>query len=188
MPIGPGHADAAAAPRRHLSTSPSARSIWIWRDKVALLLVVGIPLLAFALLAGHLQQRRDPRSQGRRGRPGPVRDLADLRPGDQSAPGVSVAERSSDLNNAMHAVRSGKAIAAVYIPREPRARHHRRAPAADRHLLQQAVLHAGQRRLERAAGCGLGGASPDLPTARRRDRRSRPARSSSSNMCSPIRR
>ena len=39
----------------------------------------------------------------------------------------------------MHAVRSGEAIAAVYIPREPRARHRGGQAAADRHLLQQAV-------------------------------------------------
>ena len=33
-----------------------------------------------------------------------------------SAPGVSVAERSGDMTSAMHAVRSGDAIAAIYIP------------------------------------------------------------------------
>jgi ABC-2 type transport system permease protein len=33
-----------------------------------------------------------------------------------SAPGVTVAERSGDLNHAMQAIRSGAAIAAVYIP------------------------------------------------------------------------
>ena len=33
-----------------------------------------------------------------------------------SAPGVSVAERSGDMTSAMHAIRSGDAIAAVYIP------------------------------------------------------------------------
>ena len=33
-----------------------------------------------------------------------------------SAPGVTVAERSSDMRSAMQAVRSGDAIAAVYIP------------------------------------------------------------------------
>ena len=33
-----------------------------------------------------------------------------------SAPGVSVAERSSDMRSAMQAIRSGEAIAAVYIP------------------------------------------------------------------------
>ena len=33
-----------------------------------------------------------------------------------SAPGVSLAERSGDMTSAMHAIRSGDAIAAVYIP------------------------------------------------------------------------
>jgi ABC-2 type transport system permease protein len=90
--------------------------IWIWRDKVALLLVVGIPLIAFALLAATFSNAV-------------IRDLrVDIVDQDRSkasetlvqaisaAPGVTVAERSSDLNGAMHSVRSGKAIAAVYIP------------------------------------------------------------------------
>ncbi len=33
-----------------------------------------------------------------------------------SSPGVSVAERSGDMTSAMRAIRSGEAIAAVYIP------------------------------------------------------------------------
>ncbi|MEI9923522.1 MAG: ABC transporter permease [Bradyrhizobium sp.] len=33
-----------------------------------------------------------------------------------SAPGVSLADRSGDMTSAMHAIRSGQAIAAVYIP------------------------------------------------------------------------
>jgi ABC-2 type transport system permease protein len=90
--------------------------IWIWRDKVALLLVVGIPLIAFAILAATFNNAV-------------IRDLqVDVVDQDRSntsetfvqaissAPGVNVARRSSDLNGAMHAVRSGEAIAAVYIP------------------------------------------------------------------------
>jgi ABC-2 type transport system permease protein len=90
--------------------------IWIWRDKVALLLVVGIPLIAFAILAATFSNAV-------------IRDLqVDVVDQDRSktsetfvqaissAPGVNVARRSSDLNGAMHAVRSGEAIAAVYIP------------------------------------------------------------------------
>jgi ABC-2 type transport system permease protein len=90
--------------------------IWIWRDKVALLLVLGIPLIAFALLAATFSNAV-------------IRDLrVDVVDQDRSktsetfiqaissAPGVTVAERSSDLNGAMHSVRSGKAIAVVYIP------------------------------------------------------------------------
>ena len=90
--------------------------IWIWRDKVALLLVVVIPLIAFAILAATFSNAV-------------IRDLrVDVVDQDRSktsetfvqaissAPGVTVARRSSDLNGAMHAVRSGEAIAAVYIP------------------------------------------------------------------------
>ncbi|MGX5846659.1 ABC transporter permease [Mesorhizobium sp. PL10] len=90
--------------------------IWIWRDKVALLLVVGIPLISFALLVATFSNAV-------------IRDLrVDVVDQDRSktsetfvqaidaAPGVMVAERSSDLNGAMHAVRAGRAIAAVYIP------------------------------------------------------------------------
>jgi ABC-2 type transport system permease protein len=93
-------------------------AIWIWRDKTALLLVVGIPLLAFALLAGTFSNAV-------------IRDLrVDVVDADRSqtsmtivqainsAPGVTVAERSSDLSDATHAIRSGRAIAAVYIPKD----------------------------------------------------------------------
>src|SRR5262245_28499275 len=90
--------------------------IWIWRDKVALLLVIGIPLIAFAILAATFSNAV-------------IRDLrVDVVDQDRSktsetfvqaissAPGVAVAGRSADLNGAMHAVRSGEAIAAVYVP------------------------------------------------------------------------
>jgi len=89
---------------------------WIRRDKVALLLVVVIPLIAFAILAATFGNAV-------------IRDLrVDVVDQDRSktsetfvqaissAPSVNVARRSSDLNGAMHAVRSGEAIAAVYIP------------------------------------------------------------------------
>ncbi|MGX5803431.1 ABC transporter permease [Bradyrhizobium sp. Arg314] len=91
--------------------------IWIWRDKAALLLVVGIPLIAFTLLATTFSNAV-------------IRNLnVDIVDQDRSktsetfvqainaAPGVTVAQRSPDLNEAMHGVRSGEAIATVYIPR-----------------------------------------------------------------------
>jgi ABC-2 type transport system permease protein len=91
---------------------------WIWRDRVALFLVVGIPLIAFTLLAATFSNAV-------------IRDLhVDVVDQDRSqtstiivqainsAPGVSVTRRSSDLNGAMHAIRSGEAIAAVYIPQD----------------------------------------------------------------------
>ncbi|MER9296758.1 ABC transporter permease [Mesorhizobium sp. M0621] len=89
---------------------------WICRDKVALLLVVGIPLIAFAILTATFSNAV-------------IRDLkVDVVDQDRSktsetfvqaissAPGVTVAKRSADLDGAMHAVRFGDAIAAVYIP------------------------------------------------------------------------
>ncbi|WP_376706269.1 ABC transporter permease (plasmid) [Mesorhizobium sp. ISC25] len=89
---------------------------WICRDKVALLLVVVIPLIAFAVLSATFSNAV-------------IRDLrVDVVDQDRtktseafvlainSAPSVAVARRSSDLNGATHAIRSGDAIAAVYIP------------------------------------------------------------------------
>ncbi|MER8700338.1 ABC transporter permease [Mesorhizobium sp. M1227] len=90
--------------------------IWIWRDKVALLLVVGIPLIAFAILAATFSNavirdlRVDVVDQDR------SRTSETFVQAINSAPGVNLARRSSDLNGAMHAVRSGEAIAAVYVP------------------------------------------------------------------------
>ena len=85
-------------------------------DRVALFLCLGLPLLAFALLALTFSNAV-------------IRDLrvsvvdADRTPTSMiyvqavaSAPAVTVAQRSDDLNGAMHAIRSGDAIAAVYIP------------------------------------------------------------------------
>ena len=91
---------------------------WIRQDRVARLIVLVLPLLAFALLAATFSNAviRDlkvdvvdqDRSQASRTI---VQAIA-------SAPGTSVALRSNDLGDAMHAIRSGGAIAAVYIPRD----------------------------------------------------------------------
>jgi ABC-2 type transport system permease protein len=91
---------------------------WIWHDRVALFLVVGVPLIAFAVLSLTFSNAV-------------VRDLhVDVVDRDvtetslnfvqalNAAPGVAVMRRSTDLNGAMHAVRSGEVIAAVYLPRD----------------------------------------------------------------------
>jgi ABC-2 type transport system permease protein len=91
---------------------------WIWRDRVALFLAVGVPLIAFAVLSLTFSNAV-------------VRDLrVDVVDRDltqtsmiyvqavNAAPGLNVTRRSTDLNAAMHAIRSGAAIAAVYIPRD----------------------------------------------------------------------
>ena len=89
---------------------------WMRHDRVALFLAIGVPIIAFTLLALIFSNAV-------------IRNLkvnivdADRTPVSAiyvqaigSAPGVIVAERSSSLTDAMHAIRSGRAIAAVYIP------------------------------------------------------------------------
>ncbi|WOJ88536.1 ABC transporter permease [Methylocapsa polymorpha] len=89
---------------------------WMRRDRLALFLAVGVPLIAFALLGWTFSNAV-------------IRDLkvsvvdADRTPTSMiyvqavaSASAVRVAERSGDLTSAMRAIRSGDAIAAVYIP------------------------------------------------------------------------
>jgi ABC-2 type transport system permease protein len=89
---------------------------WMRRDGLALFLAIGVPIIAFAILAAVFSNPvvrnlrvsvvdadRSATSLAY------VQSLA-------SAPGVSVAQRSGDMTSAMHAIRSGDAIAAVYIP------------------------------------------------------------------------
>jgi len=89
---------------------------WMRRDRLALFLALGVPIFAFAILALIFSNAV-------------VRNLrvtvvdADRSPTSRlyiqaiaSAPGVSIAERSGDMTSAMHAIRSGDAIAAIYIP------------------------------------------------------------------------
>ncbi len=105
------------APARPGLSLVAARELrWMRRDRLALFLAIGVPIIAFAILAGIFSNAV-------------VRNLrvsvvdADRSPTSlvyvqaiASAPGVSVAERSGDMTSAMHAIRSGDAIAAVYIP------------------------------------------------------------------------
>jgi ABC-2 type transport system permease protein len=89
---------------------------WMGRDGVALILALLVPVLAFAILTLTFSNAV-------------VRNLrVAIVDADRSAtsllyvqsigsaPGVTVAERSSDMRNAMQAIRAGDAIAAVYIP------------------------------------------------------------------------
>ncbi len=106
-----------AAPARSGFLAVASREVlWIWRDRTALFLVVGIPLIAFTLLAATFSNAV-------------IRHLhvavVDLDHSQtsmsfvqaiDSAPGVNVTSRYFDLDGAMHAVRSGEALAAVYIP------------------------------------------------------------------------
>jgi ABC-2 type transport system permease protein len=97
----------------------AAREVhWLLRDRVARLIVIMLPLLAFGLLSATFRNAV-------------VRDLGvDIVDQDRSrtsalfvqavdaAPNVRVVARSGDLNAAMHAIRSGETIAAVYVPRD----------------------------------------------------------------------
>lgn len=91
---------------------------WIWHDRVALILVLAIPLISFFVLATTFSTAV-------------IRDLKiDVVDQDRSvtssafvqainaSPGVEIALRSSDMSSAMKAIRSGEVIAAVYLPPE----------------------------------------------------------------------
>src|SRR5262245_4479609 len=89
---------------------------WLVRDKIALFLMVGVPLIAFAILSLTFSNAVI------RGLNTVVVD-ADRSPtslmvvqGIAAAPGITVRDRADDLAAAMHAIRSGAAIAAAYIP------------------------------------------------------------------------
>jgi len=89
---------------------------WLMRDRLARLLVFGVPLLAFAILVSVFSHPvirglrtvvvDDDRSQSSRNA---IEALA-------ASPYLNVARRAEDLLSASRAVRSGDAIAAVYIP------------------------------------------------------------------------
>ena len=100
---------------------------WMRRDGVALVLALLVPILAFAILTltfsnAVIRNLRVTVVDADRSATSLnyVQSIA-------SAPGVTVAERSSDMMSAMQAIRSGDAIAAVYIPenfeRDLLARH-----------------------------------------------------------------
>ena len=101
---------------------------------------------------GDLQQRRDPRSQGRRRRPRPLRDLAALRPGDRLRAGR---QRGASAPTTSTAPCTPSGPARRSPPSTSRANFERdllgRPPAADRRLLQQAILHPRQHRVRRAS-------------------------------------
>ena len=86
------------------------------RDGVALVLAVLVPCIAFAILTltfsnAVIRNLRVAIVDADRSATSLiyVQSIA-------SAPGITVAERSSDMRSAMEAIRSGDAIAAVYIP------------------------------------------------------------------------
>lgn len=89
---------------------------WIRREPAVLILILVVPLLAFGLLSATFSTAviRDLRIVAVDADRSPVSE--DFIQAVDAAPGVAVDRRSSDLAGAMRAVRSGEAIAAVYIP------------------------------------------------------------------------
>src|SRR5215475_14208282 len=95
-----------------------ARREWRWllHDRAALILIFGVPLFAFAVLTAVFSH---PVIRGL----GVV--IVDADRSDTSrafveqvaaSPGLSIVERAGDLASAASAIRSGKAIGAVYVP------------------------------------------------------------------------
>src|SRR6185436_7541973 len=89
---------------------------WLMRDRVALVLIFGVPLFAFVILSlafshpvirglGVVVADAD-RSETSRAF---VEQVA-------ASPSLSIAERAGDLGSAARAIRSGEAIAALYLP------------------------------------------------------------------------
>jgi ABC-2 type transport system permease protein len=111
-----GRAQVRAPPKPGLLLVATRELYWMQRDGVALILALVIPVLAFAILTltfsnAVIRNLRVAIVDADRSATSLlyVQSIA-------SAPGVTVAERSSDMRSAMQAVRSGDAIAAVYIP------------------------------------------------------------------------
>ena len=89
---------------------------WIMRDRVAPLLLVGVPLLAFTILVAVFTH---PVIRGLRtvvvddDRTPTSRRLIEVL---AASPNLRIAQRAEDLSSAARALRAGDAIAAVYVP------------------------------------------------------------------------
>ena len=95
-----------------------ARREWRWlrHDRAALILIFGVPIFAFVVLTAVFSH---PVIRGL----GIVIVDADRSQTSQAfmqqvaaSPGLSIVERAGDLSSALHAIRSGKAIGAIYVP------------------------------------------------------------------------
>ena len=144
------------------------------RDRVALFLVDRRAAASPSRCWPDLQQRRHPRPSRQRRRRRPHADLDDLCAGGRRRrPASAWRERSDDLTGAMHAIRSGDAIAAVYIPQNFERDLIGAQASADRRLLQPAVS-------SRPATTPRARSPARSPRRRRRCRRPRPAQAPAS--------
>src|SRR5262252_3120444 len=133
---------------------------WILHHRLALILIFGVPLFAFAVLTAVFSH---PVIRGL----GVV--IVDADRSDTSrafveqvaaSPGLSIVERAGDLASAVRAIRSGEAIGAVYVPAD-----FERDLKAERR--PQVVAFYNQQFLT-AAGIAAGGLSDSLATAAQR--------------------
>ena len=130
---------------------------WLWHDRAALILIFGVPLFAFVVLAAVFS---NPVIRGL----GVVVVDADRSETSRAfveqlavSPGLKIVERVGDLASATRAMRSGEAIAGVYIP----ANFERDVTAARR---PQVVAFYNQQYLT-AAGIAAGGMGDTLAAA-----------------------
>jgi ABC-2 type transport system permease protein len=117
---------------------------WLLHDRVALLLIFGVPLFAFVVLTAvfsHpvirglgvviVDQDRSETSRAF------VEQVA-------ASPGLSIVERTDDLASAARAIRSGEAIGAVYVPADfERDLKAQRRPQVVAFYIQQFLTAAG---------------------------------------------
>jgi ABC-2 type transport system permease protein len=143
---------------------------WLMRDRVAPLLIFGVPLLAVAILLAvftHpvIRELRtvvidDDRTQTSRAL---IEILA-------ASPNLRIAQRAEDLSSAARALRSGDAIAAVYIPanfeRDLRARRRPQVVAFynQEQLTASGIASQGLRDALLAAARSASPASASAPT------------------------
>ena len=146
---------------------------WLMRDRAAPLLIFGVPVLAFAILIAVFT---NPVIRGLRtvvvddDRTQTSRDLIEIL---SASPNLRLAQRAEDLSSAARALRSGNAIAAVYIPanfeRDLRAQRRPQVVAFynQEQLTAAGVASQGLRDALLAAASSAAPANSSAPTAPR---------------------
>src|SRR6478752_7978177 len=133
---------------------------WLFRDRVALRLIFGVPLFAFVVLTtvfSHPVVRGLGVTVGDDDKSDASRALVEY---VAASPSLKIVDRSGTLSTAVRDIRSGKAISAVYIPPD-----FERDLKADRR--PQVVGFYNQQFLT-AAGIAASGLSDSLTSAAKR--------------------
>jgi ABC-2 type transport system permease protein len=105
-----------AAPRPGFLLVARRECRWLFRDRVALILILGVPLFAFVVLTivfSHPVIRGLGVSIVDEDRSDASRALVEY---VAASPSLHIVDRAGDLSTAARDIRSGKAIAAIYIP------------------------------------------------------------------------